>query len=166
MIHLLDHTNFPGFSLKTSRSCARCELSPPPVCLPISYCGDRRARAPQGLISSSVQIFFAWRIKVLSANLILFSVIVFLAIPQFGASAILRPSDRLQLVGSQDPDLRLSSFRSCRDCVYHLNRQGRILCRLLELQQCDHRMGRLFDSLRYRDHRRAHDDFGTFDSHL
>ena len=46
----------------------------------------------QGLISGSVQIFFAWRIKVLSANLILFVVIVILAIPQIGTSAILSPS--------------------------------------------------------------------------
>lgn len=36
-----------------------------------------------GLISGSVQIFFAWRIKVLSTNSILFAIIAVLAIPQF-----------------------------------------------------------------------------------
>lgn len=43
---------------------------------------------PQGLISGSVQIFFAWRIRVLSTNLIVFAVIVILALPQFGTPAI------------------------------------------------------------------------------
>ena len=97
---------------------------PPPLSLPriVYWDTDQCAVMPQGLISSSVQIFFAWRIKVLSANLILFLVIVVLAIPQFGTSTILRPSDRPPLVGPFDPDMRLSSFHSWWNSVHHLNR--------------------------------------------
>lgn len=65
-----------------------------------------------------------------------------------------------------DPNMRLSSFRSWRNRLYRPDRQGRILCRILELQQCDHRMDRFFNGLRYRDHHHAHDDFGTFNYHL
>ena len=97
-------------------------------------------------------------------NLILFAVIVVLAVPQFGK--FLGRSDRpFPLIGSLDPDVRPFSFHSWWNRLYRPNHQNRTLCRTLDLQRCDHRMDRCFNSLRYCDYHSAHNDFGTFSSH-
>jgi hypothetical protein len=138
----------PGFPPEICRSCTSGELSPPRLSLLLHWIlDDRCVSAPQGLISGSVQIFFAWRIKVLSMSLIVFAAIAVLTIPQFGTLVVLGcPNRPGRGTLTRDPDVR-PSFRSRWNRIYNLNRQGRQLYGLEQVQQRDRRMDRHFDGL-------------------